>query len=66
MFDALDHMLDNEEYEEMITHLNENIRQKCDGQIDGKKGDDWIRNADAQYHICAKIDDLTAYISTYL
>ena len=66
MFNALDNMLDNGEYEEMITHLNENVRQKCDGTVDGKTKDDWIKNADAQYHICAKIDDLTAYIATEL
>ncbi|MDG6219074.1 MAG: PKD domain-containing protein, partial [Candidatus Thermoplasmatota archaeon] len=66
MFNALDNMLDNEEYWGMIQHLNNNIRSKCDGTVDGKKGDDWITDPDAQYHICAKIDDLTAYIATYL
>jgi PKD repeat protein len=66
MFDALDDMLDNQEYWGMIQHLNSNIRSKADGTVDGKKGDDWITDPDAQYHICAKIDDLTAYIATYL
>jgi hypothetical protein len=50
----------------MIDHLNQNIREKCDGEVDGKKNDDWIKNSDVQHHICAKIDDLTAYITTYL
>jgi len=66
MFYALDDMLDDEEYWGMIQHLNNNIREKCDGTVDGKTSNDWIKNPDAQYHICAKIDDLTAYIETYL
>ena len=66
MFNALDDMLDDEEYWGMIQHLNNNIRSKCDGEVDGKKGDDWIKDPDVQIHICGKIDDLTAYISTYL
>ena len=59
-------MLDDEEYWGMIQHLNYNIRSKCDGTVDGKSNDDWIKNSDAQYHICAKIDDLTEYIATFL
>jgi len=65
-FNALDHMLDNENYWGMIQALNNNIRSKCDGEVDGKKGDDWIKDPDAQLHICAKIDDLTAYLYTLL
>ena len=66
MFNALDDMLDDEEYWGMIQHLNNNIRDKCDGTVDGKSGNDWITDPIAQYHICAKIDDLTAYIATFL
>jgi PKD repeat protein len=66
MFTALDDMLDDEEYWGMIQHLNNNIRSKCDGNVDGKKGDDWIKDSDAQAHICVKIDGLTAYLATLL
>ena len=66
MFNALDNMLENEEYSEMIQHLNNNIREKCDGSLGGNEKNDWITDPVAQEHICAKIDDLTAYIATYL
>jgi len=66
MFDALDDMLVNQAYQGFIQSLNNNIRSKCDGAIDGKINNDWIIDPDAQYHICAKIDDLTAYIATFL
>jgi PKD repeat protein len=66
MFNAIDDMLDDEEYWAMIQHLNNNIKPKCDGEVGGKSSDDWIIDADAQFHICAKIDDLIDYIETYL
>jgi hypothetical protein len=71
MFDALDDMLDDEEYWGMIKHLKNNIREKCDGWVDGKKGDDWIKGFlpegyDAQWHICNKIDDYCLYLATFL
>lgn len=65
-FNALDNMLDDEEYWGMIQHLNYNIRSKCDGTVDGKSNDDWIIEYNAQYHICMKIDDITAYLATFL
>lgn len=66
MFAAVDHMLDDENYEGMIDHLIQNIRSKCDGKVDGKQNNDWITDEYSQQHICAKIDDLVAYIATYL
>ena len=76
MFDALDDMLDDEEYWGMIQHLNNNIRTKCDGSLPGGKSkDDWIIEDPnsigdpgeiVQWHICNKIDDLIAYLSTLL
>jgi PKD repeat protein len=71
MFNALDDMLDDEEYWGMIEHLNNNIRTKCDGSQGGKKNDDWIKGNTPQgeyiqWHICSKIDDLTAYLTTFL
>ena len=71
MFYALDKMLDNEGYKGMIKDLQNNIRSKCDGYVDGKTGDDWItgdtpEGYTAQWHICNKIDDLIAYLETLL
>ena len=66
MFSALHDMCEDEEYNGMIQFLNNNIRTKCDGNVDGKKGDDWIKDTDTQIHLCAIIDDLTAYIATLM
>ncbi|RLF47514.1 MAG: hypothetical protein DRN29_02310 [Thermoplasmata archaeon] len=71
MFNAIDNMLDEEKYNGAIHHLQKNIRGKCDGYIDGKKGNDWIKGDTlegytAQWHICNKIDDLIAYLETFL
>ena len=70
-FNALNYMLENEEYQGAINKLNNDIRSKCDGYIDGKKGNDWTKGDtsegyNAQWHICNKIDDLTAYLATFL
>jgi hypothetical protein len=55
-------MLDNQIYENAINKLNNDIRTKADGYIDGNPTNDWIIDSEAQYHICMKIDDLTAYL----
>jgi hypothetical protein len=62
MFNALDDMLEDEEYWGMIQHLNSNIRSKCDGE----GNNDWIIDEDARSHICSKIDALTEYLYTFL
>lgn len=62
MFSALDDMLEDEEYNGMIQHLQNNIRSKADGWIDGKLANDWIIDQDAQGEICQKIDDIMAYL----
>ena len=67
MIDALDDMLDEGDYNGFIHHLQNNIREKCDGYVDGKENDDWILGDtpdgyDAQWHICNKIDDLCEYV----
>jgi len=66
MFNALDDMLADEEYYGMIQHLRNNIRDKADGQVDGKAGNDWITDPTAQQEICQKIDDIAAYLETLL
>ena len=42
------------------------IRLKADGLIDGDPLDDWIIDYNAQYHICMKVDDIVAYLETFL
>jgi PKD repeat protein len=66
MFDALDDMLADEEYNGMIQALRNNIREKADGSVDGKSGNDWITDIDAQTEICQKIDDITLYLEYLL
>jgi len=66
MFNALDNMLANGNYHGMIQHLRNNIREKADGQVDGKPGNDWIIDPLAQQEICQKIDDITAYLEYLL
>jgi hypothetical protein len=66
MFNALDKMLANENYYGMIQHLRNNIREMADGYVDGKAGNDWIIAPLAQQEICQKIDDITAYLETFL
>ena len=55
-----------EEYQELLDKLFNDIRIKCDGLIDGDPLDDWIVGYNAQYHICIKIDNITAYLATFL
>ena len=63
-FKAIYKILDTENYLGLIKILNEDIREKCDGLIDGDPADDWITDYDSQDHICMKIDDITAYLQT--
>ena len=52
-------MLINMKYNGAIQDLQNNIKSKADGL----KNNDWITDATAQYHICMKIDDITAYLA---
>lgn len=61
-FEAIYKILDTENYLGLIKILNEDVREKCDGLIDGDPSGDWIIDEVAQAHICQKIDDITAYI----
>jgi len=65
MFSALDEMIADEEWNGFVSSLQNNVREKADGLIDGKTGDDWITTYDAQYHVCMKIDDIVAYVETF-
>jgi hypothetical protein len=66
MFSTIDNMWDAGQIQGIIRYMNNNIRSKCDGTIDGKPNDDWILDSFAQSHICMKIDDMTAYLMTFL
>jgi PKD repeat protein len=66
IFDALDDMIADEEWNGFITSLQNNVRSKADGTIDGISNDDWITNDTEQHHICMKIDDIVAYIETFM
>ncbi|MBT8507347.1 hypothetical protein AZH53_02740 [Methanomicrobiaceae archaeon CYW5] len=62
MFEALDEMIAEKGWNGFVQALNNNVREKADGTIDGKAGDDWIIDPTAQEHITKKIDDITAYV----
>ncbi|MDD1654108.1 MAG: PKD domain-containing protein [Methanomicrobiales archaeon] len=64
MFGALDRKLETGAYQGFIQDLENNIRSKADGSIDGKAGDDWITDPGAQEHICMKVDDIVTYVNT--
>ena len=66
MFSAIDDMLADEEYEGAIADLQQNVRPKADGTVDGSLNNDWITDATAQEHICWKIDALIAYLETLI
>ena len=61
-FEAIYKILDTENYLGLIRKLNRDIREKCDGLIDGDPTSDWIIDEVAQAHICQKIDDISDYI----
>ncbi len=63
---AIYNMLDTENYQGIIQILNEDIREKCDGLIDGDPNNDWITGEEAQTHICMKIDDISIYLNFLL
>ena len=65
-FKAIYKILDTENYLGLIKILNEDIRKKCDGLIDGGPIGDWIIDEVAQAHICQKIDDISDYINYLL
>jgi PKD repeat protein len=66
MFISLDDMIVKNEWNGFITSLQSNIRSKADGQVDGKPQDDWIKDKTAQQHICMKVDDIVAYVKTFM
>jgi hypothetical protein len=47
-------------YKEAIEKLQNDIRAKADGSVDGDPKNDWITDSEAQKEICKMIDDLVA------
>lgn len=56
--------IENKEYQDAINKLQNDIRAKADGSIDGKSNNDWITNTDSQKIICEIIDDLLIYLKS--
>lgn len=66
MFKALDKMLENEDYSEMISFLENNVRGKVDGYVDGNMRNDWIRDEETQIILCKIIDEYISYLETLM
>lgn len=58
--------IENKEYQEAINKLQNDIREKADGYIDGNLKNDWIINPEVQKEICKMIDDLIIYLQNLL
>jgi hypothetical protein len=66
MFSALNHKLAQGNCNGAINSLTHDIRQKADGLIDGKKGNDWMMNQEIQQQICTMIDNISDYLRSLL
>lgn len=66
IFNALDDMITDEEWNGYITALQNNVRSKADGHVDGKANDDWIKTEDPQRQVCTMVDDIVAYVRTFI
>jgi len=66
MFAEIAEKIENEEWNDAIKDLTNNIRAKADGFVDGNPKDDWIIDPVAQQEICMMIDELVAYLKTFL
>ena len=51
-----------QEYQEAINKLQNDIRSKADGFVDGNSKNDWIVDPTAQGEICVMIDNLIYYL----
>jgi hypothetical protein len=66
-FVALADMLLDQEYLGMINLMNNDMRPKFDGLLDGAKNDDWIiADLAIQAELCQKVDDITNYLQYLL
>lgn len=51
--------IDNNEYQGAINKLENDIRAKMDGSVDGNPNNDWVTDPDAQGFLCTLIDVAT-------
>ncbi|UCH88932.1 MAG: PKD domain-containing protein [Thermoplasmata archaeon] len=66
MIDALHHKVDAENYKGAISDMQNNMRGKSDGTMGGKANNDWIVDGSVQYEMTMKLDDISAYLATFL
>ncbi|MCP8322911.1 MAG: PKD domain-containing protein [Candidatus Methylarchaceae archaeon HK02M2] len=66
MLSAINDMIVDEEWNGAIKDLRNNMREKSDGFIDGRLNNDWIIDQAVQQEVCMMIDDLVAYLETFL
>lgn len=66
MINALHNMVDEEDYNGAINDMQHNFRGKVDGTMGGKAGNDWIVDGGVQYDLTMKLDDISAYLATFL
>lgn len=64
--EAVVDLIEAGEYQDAIDKLQNNIRAKADGLVDGNPNNDWITDLTAQQEICAMIDDIVAFLQLLL
>jgi len=64
--DEVNGLIEAGEYQEAIEKLQNDIRAKADGYVDGNPVNDWIIDPDEQQERCMMVDDLIAYLETLL
>jgi hypothetical protein len=64
--DAVVKLINAGAYQIAIEKLQDDIRAKVDGRVDGNPKNDWIRKQGPQENLCMMIDDLIAYLETML
>jgi Tol biopolymer transport system component len=64
--DEVNGLIEAGEYQEAIEKLQNDIRAKADGHVDGNPVNDWITDPDEQQELCMMIDYLIAYLETLL
>jgi hypothetical protein len=66
MINALHNKVDADNYKGAIKDMQNNLRGKSDGTQGGKANNDWIVDGSVQYEMTMKLDDISAYLATFL
>jgi hypothetical protein len=66
MINALHNKVNAENYKGAINDMQKNLRGKVDGTMGGKVNNDWIVDGSVQYELTMKLDDISAYLATFL